>query len=336
LSTCEIKFKKPLCLLSRNRKYVLDLTDLQFKQVRLPWTKKFIRILLWFAGSVAIASVYGIFFENVFGSPKEKLLAAQVENLKLQYSLVGRELDNSFTSLNNLRLSDDKRYRPILDMDSVPESYRKAGFGGVDRYQDLEGFQNSDLLISFKEKIDDIKSRTTIQSESFKTISERSVEWKREIDHFPGISPVSVKFRLGDGLKWRTVHPVLGTSRMHNGQDFDVPYGTDVYATGDGSVIESGWNSGGFGNYIVIDHGYGLQTVYGHLSNIKVARGQNVKRGELIGISGNSGLSSGPHLHYQIEQFGSHKNPINFFNNDVTAEEYNDMIQAFESKSKLR
>jgi murein DD-endopeptidase MepM/ murein hydrolase activator NlpD len=322
--------------LSRNRKYVLDLTDLQFKQVRLPWTKKFIRILIWFAGSLVIASIYGLFFENVFGSPKEKLLSAQIENLKLQYSLVGRELDNSIASLNNLRLSDDKRYRPILDMDSVPESYRKAGFGGVDRYQDLEGFKNSDLLISYKTKIDEIKSMSTVQSESFKTIAEKSVEWKREMDHFPGISPVSVKFRLGDGLRWRTVHPVLGTSRMHNGQDFDVPYGTDVYATGAGKVIESGWNSGGFGNYIVIDHGYGLQTVYGHLSNIKVVKGQNIKRGDLIGISGNSGLSSGPHLHYQVEQFGTHKNPINFFNNDVTAEEYNDMIQAFESKSKLR
>lgn len=322
--------------MSRNRKYVLDLTDLQFKQVRLPWTKKFIRILFWFAGSVAIATVYGIFFENIFGSPKEKLLAAQIENMKLQYSLVGRELDNSFASLNSLRLSDDKRYRPILDMDSVPESYRKAGIGGVDRYKDLQGFQNSDMLISYKSKIDEIKSMSTIQSESFKSISEKSVEWKREMDHFPGISPVSVKFRLGDGLKWRTVHPVLGTSRPHNGQDFDVPYGTQVYATGDGTVIESGWNSGGFGNWIVIDHGYGLQTVYGHLSDIKVVKGQNVKRGDIIAISGSTGLSSGPHLHYQVEQFGTHKNPINFFNNDVTAEEYNDMIQAFESKSKLR
>jgi murein DD-endopeptidase MepM/ murein hydrolase activator NlpD len=322
--------------LSRNSKYVLDLTDLQYKQVRLPWTKKFLRISLWFAISLAVATVYGIFFENVFGSPKEKLLAAQIENLKLQYSLIGRELDNSITSLNKLRLSDDKRYRPILDMDSVPESYRKAGIGGVDRYQDLEGFKNSDLLISYMSKIDEIKSMSTVQSESFKTIAEKSVEWKREMDHFPGISPVSVKFRLGDGLKWRTVHPVLGTSRMHNGQDFDVPYGTDVHATGDGKVIESGWNSGGFGNYIVIDHSYGLQTVYGHLSSIKVVKNQNVKRGDLIGISGNSGLSSGPHLHYQIEQFGTHKNPINFFNNDVTAEEYNDMIEAFESKSKLR
>jgi murein DD-endopeptidase MepM/ murein hydrolase activator NlpD len=337
LSNCKIKLrKKPLCLLLRKKKYVLDLHTLQFKQVRLPWKKKFFNVLLWFGGSIIVATLYGTFFENVFGSPKEKLLNAQIENMKLQYSLIGRELDNSLATLNSFRLSDDKRYRPILQMDSVPESYRKGGFGGVDRYSDLTGFENSDLLISYKTKIDEIKSMATVQSESFKTISERSVEWKRELDHFPGISPVNVKFRLGDGLVWRTVHPVLGTARPHNGQDFDVPYGTEVYATGDGTVIESGWNSGGFGNCIVIDHGYGLQTVYGHLSDIKVSKGQDVKRGDLIAISGSSGLSSGPHLHYQVEQFGTHKNPINFFNNDVTTEEYIEMIQAFASRSKLR
>ena len=142
----------------RNRKYVLDLSDLQYKQVRLPWKKKFLHILLWFAGSVIVATIYGTFFENMFGSPKEKLLSQQVENLKLQYSLIGRELDNSIASLNSFRLSDDKRYRPILDMDSVPESYRKAGFGGVDRYRDLKGYMNSDLLIAYKSKIDEIKA----------------------------------------------------------------------------------------------------------------------------------------------------------------------------------
>lgn len=315
---------------------MLDLSDLQFKQIRLPWKKKLFRILLWFAGSVVIASLYGTFFENVFGSPKEKLLNQQIENLKLQYSLIGGELDNSLDALNSLRLSDDKRYRPILDMDSIPESLRKAGHGGVDMYSDLKGYMNSDLLISYKSKLDEINSMATVQSESFKTIAEKSVEWKREIDHFPGISPVSVKFRLGDGYKWRTIHPVLGIPRMHNGQDFEVPYGTEVYATGDGSVIESGWNSGGFGNCIVIDHGYGFQTIYGHLSDIKVVKGQNVKRGELIGISGSTGLSNGPHLHYQIEQFGNHKNPVNFFNNDVSTEEYTEMIQAFASHSRLR
>jgi murein DD-endopeptidase MepM/ murein hydrolase activator NlpD len=288
------------------------------------------------AGSIIVATLYGTIFENMFGSPKERLLSQQVENLKLQYSLIGRELDNSVESLKSFRLSDDKRYRPILDMDSVPESYRKAGFGGVDRYRDLAGYANSGILIAYRLKIDEIKSMATIQKESFVSIAEMSAEWKREMDHFPGISPVSVKFSLGDGYKFRAIHPVLGTPRMHNGQDFEVPYGTEVYATGDGSVIESGWNSGGFGNCIVIDHGYGFQTVYGHLSDIKVVKGMNVKRGDLIGISGSTGLSSGPHLHYQVEQFGEHKNPINFFNNDVNVGEYTEMIQAFESKSKLR
>jgi murein DD-endopeptidase MepM/ murein hydrolase activator NlpD len=319
-----------------SRKYVLDLSDLQYKQVRLPWKKKLLRLSLWIAVSLVVATIYGTFFENMFGSPKERLLNQQVENLKLQYALIGRELDNSVSSLNGLRLSDDKRYRPILDMDVVPESYRKAGFGGVDRYRDLAGYLNSDILIAYKTKIDEIKSMATVQNESFKTITGRIDEWKREIDHFPGISPVSVKFRLGDGYRFRAIHPVLGTPRMHNGQDFEVPYGTEVYATGDGKIMESGWNSGGFGNCIVIDHGYGFQTVYGHLSDIKVVKGQNIKRGDLIGISGSTGLSSGPHLHYQVEQFGEHKNPIMFFNNDVSAEEYSEMIQTFEAKSNLK
>ncbi len=320
----------------RNSKYVLDLADLQYKKVRLPWKKKLFRSVLWLSGSIILAILYGNIFASIFGSPKEKMLTQQVENMKLQYSLIGRELSTSMAELKSLRLSDDKRFRPILDMDSVPESFRKAGYGGVDRYRELTGYMNSDLLISFRSKIDEIKNMANVQKESFKTIAERSVEWKREWDHFPGISPVSVKFRLGDGYKFRAIHPVLGTPRMHNGQDFEVPYGTEVYATGDGTVIESGWNSGGFGNHVVIDHGYGYQTVYGHLSAIKVPKGLNVKRGDLIGISGSTGLSSGPHLHYQVEQSGRHANPINFFNNDMSLDEYTEMIQAFESKSKLR
>jgi murein DD-endopeptidase MepM/ murein hydrolase activator NlpD len=296
---------------------------------------KLFRSLLWIAGSVLIAMFYSAVFENLFGSPKEKLLTQQIENLKLQYSLVGRELDNSLKSLDGFKLSDDIRYRPILDMDTVAGSYRQAGYGGVDRYRDLEGYQNSSLLISYRTKIEELKNRANIQNESFKSIAARSVEWKREIDHFPGISPVSVEFRLGDKYAFRPIHPVLGIPRMHNGQDFEVPFGTEVYATGDGNVSESGWD-GGFGNCVVIDHGYGLQTVYGHLSRIKVPKGMNIKRGDLIGISGSTGQSTGPHLHYQVEQSGQHMNPINFFNNDMTMDEYSEMIEAFGSKSKLR
>jgi murein DD-endopeptidase MepM/ murein hydrolase activator NlpD len=322
--------------LSRNHKYILDLSDLQFKRVRLPFKAKFFRLFLLVAISIVAAVFYGTVFEKYFGSPKERLLSQQIENMKLQYSLVDRELNKSKSELESFRHSDDIRYRPILEMESIPESYRKAGYGGVDRFRDLAGYTNSDLLVSTRTKIDEIKNMANVQNESFKTIIERSAEWKREIDHFPGISPVSIEFRLGDRFAFRTVHPVLGTPRMHNGQDFEVPYGTEVFATGDGTVIESGYSSGGFGNCVVIDHGYGLQSLYGHLSVIKVVTGLNVKRGDLIGISGSSGLSTGAHLHYQIEQLGQYKNPLNFFNNDMNFDEYKEMIQAFESKSKFR
>jgi murein DD-endopeptidase MepM/ murein hydrolase activator NlpD len=272
----------------------------------------------------------------MFGSPKEKMLTQQLENLKLQYSLIGRQLDRSVETLGSLKLSDEIRYRTILDMDSVPESYRRGGYGGIDRFKDLTGYSNSGLIISYRSKIEEIKNRATVQTESFKTVSEKSVEWKREMDHMPVISPVSVEFRLGDKFGIRAIHPIYGTTRPHYGQDFEVPYGTEVYATGDGTVIDAGWNSGGFGNLIVIDHGYGLQSVYGHLSVIRVAKGLNVKRGDIIGLSGSTGSSTGPHLHYQIEKFGQHVNPVNSFNTDLNFEEYTKMIQASGSKSKFR
>jgi murein DD-endopeptidase MepM/ murein hydrolase activator NlpD len=236
----------------------------------------------------------------------------------------------------DLKLSDEERYRPILNMDSLPESYRKPGYGGVDRYNDLEGFSNSSLLISTHQKLDNLNNMVNVQEESFKSINEKSVEQKTEMDHMPWMSPVNPKYGLGDGFGLRQIHPVLHVPRMHQGQDFTVPYGTNIYATGDGTVIESGWNSGGFGNCIVVDHGYGLQTTYGHLSEIRIAKGTNVKRGDLVGISGSTGLSNGPHLHYQIEKFGQHVNPIYYFNRDLTVEQFNEMIQAFASKSKFR
>lgn len=320
----------------RNRKYILDMSDLQFKQIRLPFKKRLMRTFLWFMASVMMTLVYVFLFRSLFGSPKEKLLEQQVENLKLQFSLAGRELDRSLEELNSFRLSDEIRYRPILDMDSIPGTYRKAGFGGVDRYRELAGYGNSDLLILYRSKIDVITSMARVQKESYSAIAERATEWKIEMDHQPMISPVDVKFRLGDGFKFREKHPVLGTPRMHYGQDFEVPYGTDVHATGNGTVIEAGWNSMGFGNFVVIDHGYGIRTTYGHLSRINVPKGLKVKRGDLIGQSGNTGTSSGPHLHYQIDQFGQHRNPIYFFNNDMSADEYNEMIQVLASKGKLR
>ncbi len=320
----------------RNRKYLLDLNELQYKQVRLPWHKKLLRLFFWLAVTVIITIIYGTIYENIFGSPKEKLLTQQIDNLKLQYRFAEKELDNSFKVMNSLRMSDEVRYRPILEMDSLPESFRNPGFGGIDRLRYLDGYLTSDIMKSTRTRIEELKNVINVQDVSFKAIEERRTEWERMYEYLPMISPVDVTIPLGDGLKFREVHPVTGNPQWHHGQDFSAPYGTKVYATGAGKVIDAGWNSGGFGNHVRIDHGYGYQTIYGHLSSIKVTKGLNVKRGDLIGLTGSSGTSSGPHLHYQIDQYGQHKNPLYYFNDDLSEEEYFDMIRMLTSSTKFR
>lgn len=318
-----------------NHKYFLDLTDLQYKKVRLPWKSMLFRFALWSVAAVVTTIIYSSLFNGTFGSPKEKELSQEIENLKMSYSIMGMTIDNALKTLHDLELSDGNRYRPVLDMDSVPGSMRNMGSGGVERYEELYGYNNSDLMLASREKVAEIKNKATIQFESFRAIEEKKNEWKREMEYLPMISPVNVIYRLGDGMKFRDKHPVLGTPQWHHGQDFRTPYGTNVYATGSGKVIEAGWNSG-FGNCIVVDHGYGYRSTYGHLSNIKVTVGLNIKRGDQIGLSGNTGTSTGPHLHYQIDLYGQHKNPLYYFNDDLTEDEYFDMIQTLTAQSKLR
>jgi len=317
------------------KKYFLDLTDLQFKQVRIPLKSKLFRFLLWFLGSIAITIFYTTVFSDLFGSSKERMLVQDIESLKLKFSFLGMSMDNSLKILNDLKLSDDHRYRPVLEMDSIPSSVRRMGYGGTDRYDELEGFDNSDILIAMRKKVEEIKNMTSVQYESFKSVEEKKNEWERELEYLPMISPVNVIYRLGEGVKFREKHPVLGTPQWHHGQDFSTPYGTKVFATGSGKIIEAGWK-GGLGNCIVIDHGYGYQSTYGHLSNIKVTVGQNVKRGDLIGLTGSTGISTGPHLHYQIDLYGQYKNPLYFFNDDLTEDEYFEMIQTLSARSKYR
>ncbi len=320
----------------RNRKYFLDHNDLQYKQVRLPWSKKLLRLLFWLAITFTVSVIYGTIFENIFGSPKEKMLNQEIDNLKLQYTLAGKELDNAQSIINSLKMSDEVRYRSVLEMDSIPESFRNPGFGGIDRFRDLDDYINAGLMKSTRTRIEEMKNMVNVQDESFRAIEEKRAEWERMYEYLPMISPVDVTIRLGDGLKFREVHPVHGNPQWHHGQDFSTPYNTEVYATGSGTVIEAGWNSNGFGNHVRIDHGYGYQTIYGHLSNIKVSKGMDVKRGDLIGLTGSSGTSSGPHLHYQIDQYGQHKNPLYYFNDDLTEEEYFDMIQLLTASTKFR
>ncbi len=265
------------------------------------------------------------------------MLQQQIEHMKLDYSILDRKFADAFKTIHYLQQSDDIRYRPILNMDSIPSSFRNPGYGGVDRYKEFSLLENGSYVVSSHQKLDLILNMAKVQEESYKAITERRDEWINEFNHIPRISPVDVKYPLGDGLKLREVHPVWGVPKWHFGQDIDCPYGTNVYATGDGKVITAAYNStNGFGNYIIIDHSYGFQSLYGHLSKIEVSEGMNVKRGDLIGISGNTGTSTGPHLHYQVDLYGTHQNPLYFFTNDLTHDEYVKMITALSSRTKFR
>lgn len=286
--------------------------------------------------SVIVSIGYFKAFDSYFGSPKQKKLEQQAEELKLRYTLLDRKFDESFREIKYFQQSDEIRFRPILNMESIPPSFKKPGYGGVDRYREFNGLTYGNLIISSHEKLDEIRNLASVQEESFKVITDRTGEWISEFEHIPWICPVDISFPRGDGIKFREVHPVYGTPRWHFGQDFNCPYGTEVFATGDGKVTVAGWSDNGFGNNVVIDHGYGFQTIYGHLSKINVPLGMNVKRGDLLGLSGNSGTSSGPHLHYQVDRYGSHENPLNFFNDDLSREEYFKMITQLSSRTKFR
>jgi len=319
-----------------SRKYLFDHHDLQFKVVKLHWKQKFLRVFLWLAGSFIVS--YGIlaFVENRFGSPKEKLLEQQIEHIKLDFSMLDRKMNDAYKTVRYLQQSDDRRYRPILNMDTIPSSYRNPAYGGVDRYGEFSNLTNGSTVIAAHSKMDMLENMAKVQEESYKAVSEKRDEWIKEFEHIPWICPVDVSYPRGDGIKLREVHPVWGVPKWHFGQDFSCPYGTEVYATGSGKVIMAGWRDNGFGYHVIIDHGYGFQSIYGHLSKINVAEGMTVKRGDILGLSGNSGTSSGPHLHYQVDLFGEHQNPLSFFADDLTHDEYLQMITALSSRTKFR
>ena len=310
------------------KKYLLDREKIVYKEYRLSLSQKLVRFSLFLVSSVAVALIYGLIFKHLFGSPKEKKLQSNLDEIRYKYELMEKDFEAIERRLGGIAAVEDNVYRPVFDLERIPSSFRQSGFGGTKKYSDLEGFENSDMLISATRKVDELVRRTYVQSKSFDDIIPVASDWKNRLNHIPYIRPVNVNIPLGDGLKFREKHPVLGSPQWHHGQDFRAPLGTDVFATGAGVVTRAGWSPFGFGNMVEINHGYGFKTIYGHLSDVFVTAGQEVVRGDTLGLSGSTGISSGPHLHYEIHYNGLIKNPLYFFDDDLSMEEYNEMINA--------
>jgi hypothetical protein len=316
-------------------KYQFNKKSLQFEVVPITLKTRLLRLLSIIAAGSVFATVVIILAYNFLDSPKEKMLKRENEKLLM----VIQEFDEKFGQVEavvaDMADRDDNIYRVIMEAEPVPTAYRKAGYGGSDRYSRMEGYKSSDMLISAAKKLDKITSQLVVQSKSFDEVYKMALNKEEMLACIPAIQPVSntdLK-RLSSYYGYRT-DPIYKVRKFHSGIDFSAPTGTEVYATGNGIVKEVKSSRTGYGKQIVIDHGYGYETMYAHLHKFEVKRGQKIKRGQLIGQVGNTGKSTAPHLHYEIHKNGKTINPIYYFYNDLTPEEYEQVLEMSESSNQ--
>lgn len=309
-------------------KYKFNPDLLTYYKVEKTFKQKALNVLGYFFVVLVNAGIgYGI-FTMLIDSPKEKGLKRQISEMSLTLELFNKDLDNLEGVLTEMQERDDNIYRTIFEAEPINQTVREAGIGGTDRYSDLEKLSNSEIIIETAERLDGLLRKTYIQSESYNQLATMAVNKESMIASIPAIQPISNKdlTRTAGGWGYR-IHPIYKIRKFHYGIDFTAPTGTDVYVTGDGVVerVEK-TNRDGYGNNIIIDHGYGFKTLYAHLDGFKVSAGQKVERGDVIGFVGNTGLSTAPHLHYEVIRNNDKVNPVNYFFNDLTADEYSRMI----------
>ncbi len=268
-------------------------------------------------------------------TPKEKTLKRELANMELQYELLNKKMAQAENVLSEIAERDNNLYRVYFEANPIPEEQRKAGFGGVNRYKDLEGFDNSKLIISSSKRLDVLTKQIVVQSRSLDEIAQLAEEKEQLLAAIPAIQPVNNEdlTRMASGFGYRT-DPFTKARKMHWGMDFTAPRGTPIYASGDGIVSRADNSASGYGNHIRIDHGYGYESLYAHLYKYNVRKGQRVKRGDLIGFVGSTGRSEAPHLHYEVFKDGDRINPINFYYGNLSPEEFAELLKKSQQENQ--
>ncbi len=311
-----------------NSRYKFNPESLSFDKIRLSIGAMLLRSLAYFVASLLIALVYYLIFAIFVDSPKEKALMREIEQLTLQYDLIHREMENIEKVIGQLQETDDNLYRTIFEAEPIPETLREGGVGGINRYKELEGYDNSSIVIETAKRLDRIRKKIYVQSKSFDDLITLAMKKEDMLRSIPAILPISNKdlTRTASGFGLR-IHPIYKIIKFHAGMDFTAPSGTDIYATGDGTIASVISSRRGLGNHIIINHGFGYSSVYAHLDRFNVRAGQKVKRGDVIGFVGSTGTSVAPHLHYEIKLNGVNVDPVNYYFNDLSPEEYERMIE---------
>ncbi|KAB2869649.1 MAG: M23 family metallopeptidase [Bacteroidales bacterium] len=309
-------------------KYKFHPEQLIFVKVRASVREKFFWIMKYVAAAIVVSIISYLVFPFFIDTPEVRKLRRENQELLFNFDIINKRIDQLRAVLEDLQKRDDNIYRIIFEAEPVHSSVREAGMGGVDRYSYLEGLSNSKIIIETTKKIDKLSKKAYIQSRSFDEITVLAKRKDDMVRSIPAIMPISNKdlTRVASSFGMR-IHPFYKVLKMHTGMDFTAPTGTEIYSTGDGVVKKIEFAQRGYGYHTVVDHGFGYETLYAHMSQIIVRPGQKVKRGTVIGYVGNTGTSVAPHLHYEVLRNGAPINPINYYFNDLTPEQYDKLLE---------
>lgn len=313
-------------------KYKYNPKTLNYEKVKPRAKDYLITISVYSFIVAAVAFISVAVFSTFVDNPKEKALRLDLEFANHQIAQMSAELDTLETLASDLQRKDDDIYRSIFGAEPYPEHLRHRGIGGVDRYKNLGGYESSEQIVETKKRISRLQRSLIAQSKSIEEIFSLAEKNNEMLSSIPAIQPINNTdlARVASGYGYR-IHPIYKIRKLHTGMDFSASTGTEIYATGDGVVVNVEKKNRGYGYHVIIKHGFGYQTLYGHMSKILVRKGQKVMRGEVIGLVGNTGTSVAPHLHYEVHKEGKAVNPANYYFNDLTPDQYEELLE----KSKV-
>ncbi len=309
-------------------KYFYNTHTLRYEKLITPLRVKLLR-LFGFLATVAVSAaiIVAIAFRYI-DSPKEKLLRQQNEDMRDDYAVLNKQLQQLQQQMSELENRDNNVYRSIFEAVPVHDSARIKAIEKSKELKLVQSMSEDELVKSITGQVNQLSMLMAYQQKSYADIEGMIKNKEQLLSAIPAIQPVSNKdlTRIASGFGYR-IDPVYKVTKLHAGLDFAAPIGTPIYATANGVVTEADFNEGGFGNHVVINHGYGYETLYGHMVRMKAKVGQKVKRGEVIGYVGSTGKSTGPHCHYEVHKNGTPVDPVYFFYNDLTPDQYDRLLK---------
>ena len=310
-------------------KYYYDHETLSYRPIHVTNKNRVSNFILFILSSflLGLFSLLILLNSDWINTPAEIAQKRLIQNYELQFDILNKKLSQIETVVDNLEERDNNLYRVYFEASPIPEAQRRAGFGGVNRYKNLEGYDNSELIINTAKRLDILSKQTVVQSRSLDEIERLASNKADLLEAIPSIQPIKNEdlTRMASGFGYRT-DPFTKKRRFHYGMDFTAKKGIPIYATGNGIIKRADNRSSGYGKHIRIDHGFGYVSLYAHLSKYNVRRGQKVKRGDLIGYVGNTGRSRGPHLHYEIFKDKKRINPLNFYYGNLSQKEFDALV----------